>query len=47
MFMGCEELFALPNLHKLDVNNVISMSNMFNGCISLTIISYQNGIQLI
>ena len=39
MFMGCEELFALPNLHKLDVNNVTSMRSMFNECTSLAIIS--------
>ena len=39
MFMGCEDLFALPNLHKLNVNNVTSMRSMFNGCTSLTIIS--------
>ena len=39
MFIGCKELFALPNLHKWNVNNVTSMRSMFNGCTSLTIIS--------
>ena len=38
MFMGCEELFALQNFHKLDVSNVTSMRSMFNDCPSLTII---------
>ena len=39
MFIGCEELFALPNLHKWNVSNVTSMRSMFNECTSLTIIS--------
>ena len=39
MFSGCDTLYALPDLSKIDTANIISFKQMFDGCSSLTKLS--------
>ena len=32
MFQSCEQLLALPDIHKWNTENITHMSNLFNGC---------------
>ena len=38
MFKGCECLYSLPNLSKLNISNITDISCMFDGCKSLTLL---------
>ena len=45
MFYGCKSLSSLSDISKWNTNNVTNMSNMFDGCLSLSsLLIYQNGI---
>ena len=35
LFYGCNSLYSLPDIYKLNTKNVTDMSHMFDGCISL------------
>ena len=38
LFKGCSSLMSLPDISKWNINNVKNKNDLFDGCISLTLL---------